>query len=110
MKFPQRLKELREEMKFSQAELAQRIGVSPGAIGNYESGTRTPRLDDLEMFADYFNVPMDYLVGRTNERPKFTLEEEWLIRCYREADADTQTGIKAILRKFDARDTVFKVG
>ena len=110
MNFPQRLKELREGLKLTQAELAKRVQMSPGAIGNYESGARTPRLDDLEMLADYFNVPMDYLVGRTNERPKFTLEEEWLIRCYREADEDTKIGIKAIIRKFDVRDTVSKVG
>lgn len=110
MNFPQRLKELREGLKLTQAELAKKLGVSPGSIGNYESGARTPRLDDLEMFADYFNVPMDYLVGRTNDRPKFSLEEEWVIRCYREADEDTQVGIKTILRKFDARDTASKAG
>lgn len=110
MNFQQRLKELRIGLDISQAELAKRMGMSPGAIGNYEAGARTPRLEDLEIIADYFNVPMDYLVGRTNDRPKYSLEEEWLIRCYREADEDTQIGIKTILRKFDARDTVSKVG
>ena len=110
MNFAQRLKELRNGLDIPQAELAKRMGISAGAIGNYESGTRTPRLEDLETIADFFNVPMDYLVGRTNERPEFSLEEEWLVRCYREADGDTQFAIKTLLRKFDARDTVSKVG
>lgn len=100
--FADRFKQLREESGLTQEELARRLGVSKGTVGNYESGARTPRkLDDLNSLADYFNVEIDYLLGRSNDRPDFTLEELWIISCYRNADDDTRSGIKSILRRFD---------
>lgn len=100
--FADRFKQLREESGLTQEELARRLGVSKGTVGNYESGARTPRkLDDLNSLADYFNVEIDYLLGRSNDRPDFNLEELWIISCYRNADDDTRAGIKSILRRFD---------
>lgn len=104
--FSDRLKQLRSEASLTQVELARRLGLSNGAIGNYESGARTPRkLEDLEALADFFNVEIDYLLGRSNYRPEFSLEEQWIISCYRNADPDTQVAIKTLLRKFDEKDT-----
>lgn len=103
--FADRFKQLREESGLTQEELARRLGVSKGTVGNYESGARTPRkLDDLNSLADYFNVEIDYLLGRSNSRPEYDLEEQWIISCYRNADEDTRLGIKSILRRFDKKD------
>lgn len=103
--FAERFKMLRIETGLTQEELATKLQVSKGAIGNYESGFREPRtLEDLENIADFFNVDLDYLVGRTNSRPEFSLEEKWIIECYRSADNDTKTGIKAILRRYDKKE------
>ena len=108
--FKSRLKELREEKGLTQIQLAEELHMSKGSIGNYESGARKNlRIEDLENIADYFNVEIDYLLGRTNERPEFSLEEQWIMRCYHNADQETKNGIKMILRKFD-QDTVSKVG
>ena len=54
---------LREQRGLSQKELAKRVGVSTGAIGNYEAGLRRPKFEVLEAFADVFNVPMGVLLG-----------------------------------------------
>lgn len=110
MNFANRLKQLRNELDLTQPQLAAKLGISDGAVGNYESGTRTPRLEDLESIADFFNVEIDYLIGRSNNRPEFSLEEQWIIMCYRRSDIDTQTAIKTLLRKFDARDMSLSVG
>ena len=107
--FRDRLKELREEKGLTQIQLSEDLGMSRGAVGNYEAGARTPRLEDLENIADYFNVEIDYLIGRTNKRPEFSLEEQWIMRCYKNADPDTKAAIKTLLRKFD-QDTASKVG
>lgn len=64
MGFRNRLKELRENRKLSQAELAKAVGVSVGLIGMYESGKRNPSKEKLEAIADYFNVSLDYLNGK----------------------------------------------
>jgi len=64
MKFNERLKELRERRGLSQADFADKIGVSKSAISMYERGERTPDYDTLEAIADFFNVDIDYLLGR----------------------------------------------
>lgn len=62
-----RIKQLREEKGISQAKLAQDIGVTYGAVGNWESGTREPKFETVIKIADYFGVSVDYLVGRVDD-------------------------------------------
>jgi len=107
--FKDRLKILREEKGMTQVQLSEELGMSRGAIGNYESGTRKPRFEEFEAIADYFNVELDYLYGRSDNRPEFNLEQQWIMRCYENADPDTKSAIKTLLRKFD-QDIAFKVG
>ena len=108
--FADRLKQLRTEAGYSQHELAIKVGISYGAVGNYESGVRKPRYETLEALADLFNVEIDYLLGKTNERPEFTLEETWIINCYRHADLDTREAVRIMLRKYDQKSTASRVG
>ena len=102
----ERIKDLRIAAHLTQEELAAKMGVSKGAIGNYETGKRTPDPDTLSAIADIFNVDLDYLLGRTNERPEFTLEEKWLIDCYRKTDEEMRTAVKTVLRRFGERPSV----
>ena len=57
------LKELRKEKGVSQKEVAMAIGVTPGAYGNYEQGTREPSLDILVKICRFFNTTPNYLLG-----------------------------------------------
>lgn len=57
----------------SQQELAEKSGCSRSAIGMYETGKREPDLETLEIFADIFNVDMDFLTGRAES-------SEWSVR------------------------------
>ena len=66
--FPARLRKLREERRQSRAVLAELCGLSRGAIRYYERGERAPTMDALIAIADYFEVSLDYLTGRTNFR------------------------------------------
>ncbi|HEY9574122.1 MAG TPA: XRE family transcriptional regulator [Lachnospiraceae bacterium] len=63
-KFGDRLKTLRTEHHLSQDELSKILGVSKQAISQYERGLRFPK--DYEQIADYFNVDLDYLLGRSD--------------------------------------------
>lgn len=62
MSFGDRLAALRNARGISQAELAKKIGVSQGAIGNYESGS-SPKQNIADKLAEYFNVPVEDLVN-----------------------------------------------
>ena len=64
MDFRERLKELRRQRGVSQAVLAERLGMSKSTIGAYETGDITPSLEALNALADYFNVDINYLLGK----------------------------------------------
>ncbi len=64
-RFAEQLKDLREEHGVTQTVLAREIGVSKGLISLWENGLREPTLSNLVALADYFDVPLDYLTGRT---------------------------------------------
>ncbi len=65
-KFSDRLKSLRQARGLSQQKLADILEISKSSINMYERGEREPGLDMLETIADFFNVDMDYLHGKTN--------------------------------------------
>ncbi len=66
-KFSTIFKNLRINNGYTQQELANRLGVSRSAVGMYENGEREPDFETLEAIADFFNVDMDYLMGRSNK-------------------------------------------
>lgn len=65
-----RLKELRKEKGLSQLRLATDLHTTQNTISRYETGEREPGIAELIKIADYFNVSVDYLIGRT-ECPRF---------------------------------------
>ena len=67
-KFSERLRELRLEKGLSQAELSKELGVkvTQPAIAFWELNKRVPNADVIILFAKYFNVSCDYLLGLDN--------------------------------------------
>ncbi|WP_349292567.1 helix-turn-helix domain-containing protein [Thermoanaerobacterium butyriciformans] len=68
LEFKDRLKELRKELKKDRYEIAKFLNVSYSTIAKYESGVRSPDKETLDKLANYFNVSVDYLLGRTDVR------------------------------------------
>ncbi len=66
--FAERLRELRNEKKMKQQEMADYLGVSIRAYQYYESATHYPDVSGLMQMADYFGVTTDYLLGRSDRR------------------------------------------
>ena len=60
-----RLKELRESKGLTQKEVAEIIGYSEISYARYENGKREPDISTLCKLAEYFNVTVDYLIGRS---------------------------------------------
>ena len=63
----ERIKTLRIDKKVTQKEIAEEIGVSPVSVQRFEYGSVRPSLDTIIALADYFNVSLDYLVGRSDD-------------------------------------------
>lgn len=70
-KFKDVLTQLRQERNISQRYLSEQLGLSHGTIGMYENGKREPNYEILESIADYFNVDMNYLLGKTLVRNSY---------------------------------------
>lgn len=65
--FCSRLKEIRKNRGLTQKQLAEAINASERGIQNYELNERKPTFDVLVALANYFNVSLDYLMGRTDK-------------------------------------------
>lgn len=60
----ERIKELMKEENLTQVELANKIGLKQNTISAWLLGKKEPSIHSLWLVADYFNVDIDYLVGR----------------------------------------------
>ena len=67
--FDNRIKFLRKQKNIKQSELGEKIGLTYTAISDIERGRRTTTIEKLVALADYFEVSIDYLMGRT-DNPK----------------------------------------
>lgn len=63
----ERIKELRTSKGLTQKQLAEEAKLSERGIQNYELGERVPTLQAAIALADYFDVSLDYLVGRSDD-------------------------------------------
>ena len=67
-----KLKDMREDMDLSQEKMAEILGVKRSTYSLWELGINIIPLRSLSNFADYFNVSMDYVIGRSNNRKAIT--------------------------------------
>ena len=80
----QRLKELRVNARYSQKQIAEKCETTQVTIGRYETGVAEPPLQKLLWYADFFDVSLDYIFGRTDNpqgklykyQPKIVIEDE----------------------------------
>lgn len=103
--FKERLISLRKEKGLTQDKFAELMGVSKSAISMYENGNRTPDFELEEKIADYFNVDLDYLRGRSNIRNRYQLENENF-----DKNLFSQDGQKLKNRRLELNLTLEEVG
>ena len=68
--FPERLRQVRKQSGKKQREAADTCGVALRTYQLYEQGKNEPNIAKLIALADFFNVSLDYLLGRTDTDPK----------------------------------------
>lgn len=74
--FKTRLKLLRKEKKLTQIKLGEMLNYGYTAIANYESGRNQPAIADLKKIASIFDVSLDYLLGVTDIRRPYAVDED----------------------------------
>jgi len=76
MGFPKRLKELRNTAELSQEQLGEKLKVTKANVSKYETGRIEPNIETITFLAEYFNVSIDYLLGRTDIKNPYTEDTE----------------------------------
>ena len=76
MRFGRILQDLREDRDITRKDLASALSISVSTLGMYEQGRREPNIDMLIKMANFFDVSLDFLVGRSykNENNKVFVE------------------------------------
>ena len=62
-----RIKELRKNRGYTQVSLQMQTGIEQALLSKYENGERVPPTETLIRLADFFNVSVDYMLGRTDK-------------------------------------------
>ena len=77
---------LRKEHGYTQEQLSDFLNLTRSAVSNYELGINEPSLDTMVAIANLYGVSLDWLMGRTNLRYNFNLEDkenlEVIIKLY----------------------------
>ena len=93
-----RLKEIRFAMKCSQQKVADQLCCSVKVYARYESGQRQPSIDVLIKLAEYFNVSVDYIIGRdVVVNSSITDSEAEIVMAVRSADERARSDAMALL-------------
>lgn len=105
--FAAQLKRYRLAAGFTQEQLAHACGYKgQSRIANYESGTRTPRLDELPRLADALGIEVSELLGLSTA---LTPDKQTMLDLWETLDADGRKAVKTVGHAF-AKPPVDKAG
>jgi transcriptional regulator with XRE-family HTH domain len=102
------LRNLRIEKGLSQQSLADKLGVSQQSIYKYENHITEPNIDMLKIFADFFDVSVDYLIGYSScthkiedvQETELNNDELHLIKNYRALPISTRQILQQLLNDY----------
>ena len=103
MSFGEQLRKRREELGMSRDTLAELLGVSRSAIGNYEIGVSTPKEDVLLRLFDALRVDPNYLYqGSFRHAFTYTEEERRMVERYRALPLTGRQAVRSVMEGFSA--------
>ena len=104
MTLSEKMKKLRKERKITQEQLAKDIGVERSSIGKYETGTQ-PSTDIITRLADYFNVSVDYLLGRDEIKKSAEGDGNYTMELNGRDERDISRRLDRMLSELDKKDS-----
>jgi transcriptional regulator with XRE-family HTH domain len=76
MKFCDRLRQLRQETGLDQKEFVKKVNIPYTTYNHYETGRSEPDLDTITFFANYFNVSIEYITGKADNKNKADIDDK----------------------------------
>jgi len=108
----ERLRQLRLEKKWSQAELAEKVGVHQKQISAYERGTNNPSTDVLIKLAETFDVSIDYIAFEKSGGSKSSIKDRELLEYFEAIDNfpdDQKQTAKEILNLIVIKNKIYEI-
>lgn len=100
-----RLKKLCEEQKISVVELEEKLGFGRNSLYGWKK--KIPNGANLEKVADYFNVSVDYLLGRTDDKilsnVEFDEKTRSIARDFQDLDDESQDLFQSLIKTMSSR-------
>jgi len=97
------IQKLRKENSLSQAQLAEKIGISLTQLQRYENKGVQPPADILKKLADTFNTSIDFLVyGNSEQKAEQSIEDNELLSQFKEVEKLNSTDKNTIKDIIDA--------
>jgi transcriptional regulator with XRE-family HTH domain len=96
----EKIRQLRQERKWSQAELAEKVGVHQKQISAYERGSNNPSTEVLLKLAEVFDVSLDYMAFDRSDSTRGEIKDRDLLKYFETIDefpADQRRVVKEIL-------------
>ena len=104
MIFRLRLRELLDEQKWSQKELAEKCGLTAATVSRWLSGTNVPDIQGVVNMAKAFNVTTDYLLGvssiRNSSDKWLSVEKRFITDMYERARSEDKYVVWALLQRY----------
>lgn len=100
-----KLKKLRKEKGITQDKLSEKLDLSPRYIGKIEAGMIKPSMDTFRKLADFFQVPIEYLVSETEEANSLAtvpIRNKALLQAFMEVDQMNNKDQELVLGLIDA--------
>jgi transcriptional regulator with XRE-family HTH domain len=95
--FPERMRQLRNGMRLSMSQLAERIGVIKQTVGHYETGKALPSYGVLIKLAEVFGCSLDHLTGLDDRPPAVRPEPPaWLAELMPDLEKLNPSGREAV--------------
>lgn len=100
MSLGKRLKDRREQLRMTQSQLADLLGITKGAVGNYENGVSSPKEEILLKIFDVLKVEPNYLFQDSFTQQSFecSLQEMDLVQMYRKLDVCGKKAVQTSLQ------------
>ena len=100
-----KLLELRTEKNISQRGIAKELHISQGTYNNWENGKTQPSIEQLITLSDFFDVSVDYLIGRSDDygtigiktSPLLSSDEQQFLTCFRALSAEAKNALLKFL-------------
>lgn len=110
MSLGKRLKDRREQLRMTQSQLASLLGITKGAVGNYENGVSSPKEEVLLKIFDVLKVEPNYLFQDSFTQGSFecSLQEQEFVQMFRKLDNFGKKAVQSLLKTEYERSNQWK--